>query len=219
MNFEISRFKNQRIESDKLIADLVNVSKKINKSPTIAEYNKHGLYEASVFFKRFGSWNKALFQAGLSFNNQQWTEVDLLENLMSVWICLSKQPTRRDMDNKTISKISSGAYLRFYGTWINALNACVFYANDNSQESNILGKSKNTINIHKTTRDINLRLRYLVLKRDNFKCCICGRSPSTTPNLELHIDHIKPWSKGGETVIDNLETLCIDCNLGKSNLE
>jgi len=79
-------------------------------------------------------------------------------------------------------------------------------------------KSSNTL-LHKTTRDINLRLRFLIMKRDNFKCCICGRSPATTPNLELHIDHIKPWSKGGETVPENLQTLCSDCNLGKSDIE
>ena len=80
-------------------------------------------------------------------------------------------------------------------------------------------KSKSTVNTHKTSRDINLRLRFQVLKRDNFKCCMCGRSPASTPDLELHIDHIKPYSKGGETVIENLQTLCSDCNLGKSNLE
>ena len=72
--------------------------------------------------------------------------------------------------------------------------------------------------VHKTKRDINLRLRFLVMKRDDFKCCMCGRSPATTPGLELHIDHIVPWSKGGETVIGNLQTLCSDCNLGKSDL-
>ena len=37
-------------------------------------------------------------------------------------------------------------------------------------------------------------------------------------NIELHIDHIIPWSKGGETVLENLQTLCSDCNLGKSNI-
>lgn len=72
---------------------------------------------------------------------------------------------------------------------------------------------------HKTTRNINWRLRFIVMKRDNFKCKKCGRSPSTDQTVILHIDHMKPYSKGGETVIENLETLCSVCNLGKSDLE
>ena len=87
------------------------------------------------------------------------------------------------------------------------------------QVSGVTACPNAAIKTRRTKRDINLRLRFLVMKRDNFKCCMCGRSPATTPNLELHIDHIKPWSKGGETVIENLQTLCADCNLGKSNLE
>lgn len=71
---------------------------------------------------------------------------------------------------------------------------------------------------HQTQREPNLRLRFLVMQRDNFKCCACGASPAKDPSVELHIDHIIPWSKGGETVMDNLQTLCSKCNLGKSDL-
>ena len=71
---------------------------------------------------------------------------------------------------------------------------------------------------HKTSREVNLRLRFKVMQRDNFKCCICGASPATNPSIELHIDHIVPWSKGGETLLENLQTLCSNCNYGKSNL-
>ena len=59
---------------------------------------------------------------------------------------------------------------------------------------------------------------YQVLKRDNFKCCACGASPAKDPAVELHIDHIIPWSRGGETTPENLQTLCSRCNLGKSDL-
>ncbi|MBO5777220.1 MAG: HNH endonuclease [Clostridia bacterium] len=31
----------------------------------------------------------------------------------------------------------------------------------------------------------------------------------------LEIDHIKPIAKGGKTTIDNLQTLCHDCNVKK----
>ena len=71
----------------------------------------------------------------------------------------------------------------------------------------------------KSTRTISDKLRYQVLKRDNFKCCACGASPAKDPSVELHIDHIIPWSKGGETKLDNLQALCSRCNIGKSDSE
>ena len=73
-------------------------------------------------------------------------------------------------------------------------------------------------NRHYTSRNINARLRFKVLSRDNFKCCACGASPAKDPSVELHVDHIIPWSKGGETELENLQTLCSKCNLGKSDL-
>ena len=76
-----------------------------------------------------------------------------------------------------------------------------------------------TINIKRNTRAISDKLRYQVLKRDNFKCCACGASPAKDPSVELHIDHIIPWSKGGESTLKNLQTLCSKCNIGKSDSE
>lgn len=76
---------------------------------------------------------------------------------------------------------------------------------------------KHISNDHKTKREIGLQLRFRVFKRDNFKCCLCGNSPAKDPSVELHVDHIVPWAKGGETTIDNLQTLCSKCNIGKSD--
>ena len=47
---------------------------------------------------------------------------------------------------------------------------------------------------------------------------LCGDSPAKNPDAVLHVDHILPWSKGGETVEENLQTLCSVCNIGKSDL-
>ena len=71
----------------------------------------------------------------------------------------------------------------------------------------------------RSTRVISDKIRYQVLKRDNFKCCACGASPAKDPAVELHIDHIVPCSKGGETTLENLQTLCSRCNIGKSDSE
>ena len=80
-------------------------------------------------------------------------------------------------------------------------------------------QKNSTTNIKKSTRAISDKLRYQVLKRDNFKCCACGASPAKDPSVELHIDHIIPWSKGGESTLKNLQTLCFKCNIGKSDSE
>ena len=81
------------------------------------------------------------------------------------------------------------------------------------------GATKKNMTKKSKSRVIPDKLRYKVLKRDNFKCCACGASPAKDPSIELHIDHIVPWSKGGETKFENLQTLCSRCNIGKSDSE
>jgi 5-methylcytosine-specific restriction endonuclease McrA len=65
--------------------------------------------------------------------------------------------------------------------------------------------------------EIKLGLRYEVLRRDRFRCVLCGASPATQLGCVLHVDHVIPWSKGGKTVAGNLRSLCETCNLGKSD--
>jgi hypothetical protein len=57
-------------------------------------------------------------------------------------------------------------------------------------------------------------VRVDVLRRDGYRCRFCGAGSGVA---ELHVDHIVPVSKGGLTELDNLQTLCADCNQGKSN--
>ena len=62
------------------------------------------------------------------------------------------------------------------------------------------------------------RLRYIVLSKRGNKCECCGQSPKT--GSVIHIDHVKPRSIYPELSLaeDNLQVLCDDCNLGKSNM-
>ena len=61
------------------------------------------------------------------------------------------------------------------------------------------------------------KLREFIKSRDNFTCCNCGNSTHKEPNLLLEIDHIIPVAKGGQTVKENLQTLCWKCNRAKSD--
>jgi hypothetical protein len=65
-----------------------------------------------------------------------------------------------------------------------------------------------------TREAIGPALRYEVLSRDRSTCKRCGRQ---APQVEVHVDHILPWSLGGPTTPENLQVLCAECNLGKSN--
>ena len=69
--------------------------------------------------------------------------------------------------------------------------------------------------INQERKIMNDYIRYNVLKRDNFSCQICGITAKD--GSKLQVDHIIPVSKGGKTVMSNLQTLCERCNIGKSN--
>ena len=55
-----------------------------------------------------------------------------------------------------------------------------------------------------------------ILKRDGYKCVICGLGREN--GLDLHIDHIKPRSLGGQGTVENGQVLCAPHNFIKKNL-
>ncbi len=220
-NFYYTPPKNNPVSSDALLNDIRLVSEKIaqQKLSRKAYVDNGGKYAPTTIMKRFGTWNKALSKVGLQGGNIiNYSEEELFENILNIWQRKGKQPTRRDLDFKP-SNICQSPYIRNFGSWSEAVRHFVEYANKReSTYSPSSSEISTKDNLHRTGRDISLRLRFNVLKRDNFACVQCGASPAKNPSIELHIDHIKPWSKGGETEITNLQTLCQKCNLGKSNL-
>lgn len=59
--------------------------------------------------------------------------------------------------------------------------------------------------------------RFRILRRDGFRCKMCGRGPDDGDDVKLHIDHKMPLSKGGGNDEENLWTLCDACNGAKSD--
>ena len=231
----------KRIKNEDYYADLQRIAKQLNKDTVLyEEYRQYGKYAAEHVFSRFKTWDKALLAAGLQHTGLARSRIDeqtLFDELERIWTKLGRQPTSTDITKGNISKYSLDTYKRRFGGWRKALAAFVEYINlDSSEEideEEIKGNKINdqdniskTVNVekplqkkeHRTSRNINARMRFKVLKRDNFKCCACGASPAKDPSVDLHVDHIIAWAKGGETVIDNLQTLCSKCNLGKSDI-
>jgi len=69
----------------------------------------------------------------------------------------------------------------------------------------------------KELEDFTPEQKEAILKRDGYKCVICGRSEKD--GVELHVDHIRPKSLGGKSTIENGQTLCAQHNFIKKNLK
>lgn len=223
MKFELDDY-NRNIPDNLLIEDLASVAKKLDKdSVTHEEYNLNGKYSSTTYLRRFGSWFNALEKAGLQKTRTPANipEEDLFKNLEEIWIKIGRQPRYQEIQ-KPLSKYHAGTYENRFGTWRKALEKFVAYINNEeniSSEEAIQSLEIEPSTRHKTKRNINWRLRFIIMRRDNFKCKSCGRSPATDPSIVLHVDHKTAWANGGETILENLETLCSKCNIGKSDLE
>jgi len=206
-----------------MIADVKRVAKQLNKnSVTMDEYKEFGKYSPSTLTRKMGSWFKILEKAEMKTNRSPINipEEELFKNLEEVWVKLGRQPGWTET-RAPISRYSADTYANRFGSWRSALEKFVIYINneENTSSTQAIKRLKvKPITKHKTSRNINWRLRFIVMRRDSFKCQDCGRSPATDPAIVLHVDHKRAWANGGETVIENLQTLCSVCNIGKSNL-
>ncbi|WP_413438710.1 homing endonuclease associated repeat-containing protein [Sulfuriferula sp. GW1] len=214
---------------EELLEDMRRSAQAISRDTiTIAEYGEIGKAHPSTIQRRFGSWFKALKLAGLQPSRSKFgiTHEELFENIKSLWIRLGRQP-RYDEVKAPSSQFSAGTYENRFGSWSKALREFVAWVNSDSPDQpqqdteTERGTADSTVQMglakRRTRREISDRQRFRILVRDGFRCKSCGASPLMKPGIELHVDHILPWSKGGETTDDNLETKCKQCNLGKGN--
>ena len=215
---------NRNASDQDMIDDITKVVKEFNKETiTRDEYDEKGRFDSGTIRRRFGGWLNALQKAGLDKTMNYNTEVkDLYKNLEEVWIKLGRQPYYDEM-KPPLSRFNGSIYRQRnrFGTWRKALESFVEYINSESDKNEIIlieekteGKEKEFK--HKTKRFPSERLKVQVLMRDGNKCRLCG---ITVTGDNIHFDHIQPWSKGGETVLENLQVLCEIHNLAKGNLE
>lgn len=218
---------------NEFIEDVRRVASVLKRNTlTIGEYKQLGKFQYLYPIKHHGiGWDEVLRLAELNSTpfrlgrGKEISNEELFADIERVWIKIGRQPTITDL-RKGYFNFSQNTFCRRFGGWRQALIAFVSYMNS-SDKDDVPDAADPVFENHdeekqpnhqKGHREPNLRLRFKVMQRDNFKCCLCGRSPATDPSIILVVDHIYPWSKGGETTYDNLQTLCEECNLGKSDL-
>jgi hypothetical protein len=70
--------------------------------------------------------------------------------------------------------------------------------------------------VERELEDFSPEQKAIILKRDNYRCVICGKGREE--GVELQVDHIKPKDLGGKATIENGQTLCAQHNFRKKNL-
>jgi len=195
-------------------------------------------------YREFGSWENALqFLAehlkkqGIDFKittrRSSYSIQELFNEMERIWVQLGHRPSRNEWTASN-PKISYDSIYRRFGSWTEACLKFIEYKSggaipevaetheeNNKSQTNDIEANKNNdngeIKILEKTRTVPLSVRIKVLSRDNFRCVFCGKSPATDIGTKLHIDHVIPFSKGGTNTAENIQTLCEECNLGKSN--
>ncbi len=218
MNFELEPHHRNAPDAE-LLSELLRVAKLVSPAVvTIDRFNDHAKFHSSTLARRFGSWLKALDAAGLPpTRNLHLTTEQLFENLVMVWLKLGRQPKYQDL-TKEHSRFSAGTYENRFGSWRKGLEAFIVWANEGTVPSKLIAECDGKpLSQSRGTRNINWRLRALVLMRDGARCQLCGAE--AREGAKLHVDHMVPWSKGGATTLENLRVLCSVCNIGKSDVE
>jgi hypothetical protein len=177
------------------------------------EINLYGRLSYDVVLRRFGSLRKALQESGLEpgrFNKT--TDEELCSILIELWTQTLERyghsPYKTELKAFGYT-VSVDTFTRRFGSWKKALLAAA--------NSGVLGDeepSKPTMSSEgpkaEGRKTLSVRKRFLVFKRDRYRCRICRRS-----GVELEVDHILAVAQGGTDRLDNLQTLCFDCNRGK----
>ena len=149
-----------------------------------------------------------------------YTEKYLIQKLREAEKTLGRYITTRDLD-KLKKYPSTRAYKNCFGTWAKAKKAAGCKSTPKGSANpkwaaSFSYESQRRPQNPKVSK-LNKRLRFKILERDNFTCQYCGATPQD--GAKLAIDHITPFSRGGETIETNLITSCSKCNIGKFDTE
>jgi hypothetical protein len=220
----LDRPRADQIANDVILKELRRVAKLYG----LRTFTRHEFDAASehckgtVALRAFGSWAAALSATGLQLTPHRNPRRDqipvelLLSEIGRIWGQLGHRPSKGEWEASN-PRYSYTTYKTRFGGWLNACAEYIDYASkgvQRNQEDVVSPNRPKTIPTEKK-RNIPLKLRLGVFQRDHFRRALCGRSPATDHGVTLHIDHVSAFSTGGGTTLNNLQTLCRDCNLGK----
>lgn len=120
-----------------LINELHRVSEEHcdGKTPTKREMKQYGRISESTYYRKFGSWNKALKQCGLKVNevysktDREYSKDELESEIERISEEIRNGGTPRYMDIVEYSDIQQRVFLNKFGSWNKVLKSCGFSLN------------------------------------------------------------------------------------------
>ncbi len=218
--YQRDRTKATKLTKQEILDDLKAFSEKCRtRSFTTRQYDKwkdRRITSGSIT-KIYGSWSKAMQEAGLKSTRAWKRDIkDLVETFKRCWVDQKSEPTKQQFEDylkRTNSPYTIKSYTHYFGSLGRLAQRIEDRQNERISDAQLYERHKPS----KVRKPLPLDLRYTILQRDKHRCVICGASPSTDPSVTLEIDHIIPVAKNGSDSPDNLRTLCHACNQGKKD--
>jgi hypothetical protein len=187
--------KNRKYTTDQLFDELQRLWEELGRQPTFREMWEKGTISSNSYKRAFGSWQEAIraFCDDRNEGVEPTSPEEVAEPEVPSLTGTEVTPQSQDMSVGATPKAKSISFTL-------------------PDEAGVI------VILKATPRQPSKRLRFKVFMRDGFKCRRCGRSPEKD-GVVLEADHNLAYTRdGGETTIENLWTLCRDCNHGKSDL-
>lgn len=176
---------------------------------------KHRALCASQIAHRFGGWAIAMERSGLEARWQPITGLEqMVEVFMDCWEEHDDAPTVKVLGiylKRLGSKYTTHMYSHHFGGVRRLAQRVADFQLGKISEPQLLERY---VPEGKRRRSMSPKLRLAVFERDGFRCRLCGRN-TKIHGVALEVDHIVAFARGGTNDIENLQTLCEECNSGK----
>ncbi len=118
------------VPDEELIDELRRVATTLDRTPRFEDVEEYGMFSASTYMRRWGSWPDAKEAAGLRRETRTSRRIErseLLDALDELAREVGKAPTQEEMNE--LGRFSQRPYYREWGSWAEALRAGGFEPN------------------------------------------------------------------------------------------